>query len=110
MQITNLKGNNAGREGFAYLLCTPQDGTEYRLIMIQEGTGDNLLPEDRDAGYVDYINWYDVTLGEFEVLEGDGGMLLLETYISDAENGLLDFVGKIAEEAEIPEDWEIKII
>lgn len=43
-----------------------------------QGTGDNLLDEDIEEGYVDYVNieTYLFNLGGFE--DNDGGMKLLE--------------------------------
>lgn len=30
----------------------------HKYYHITEGTGDNLLPEDDEEGYIDYANWY----------------------------------------------------
>ncbi len=48
-----------------------------QIVHITEGTGDNLLPEDIENGYVDYIYYeqYGIGLGVPEV---DGGQILLE--------------------------------
>lgn len=48
----------------------------HQIIRLAEGTGDNLLDEDIDAGYVDYI-YYDQHLIENSLPEVDGGMVLL---------------------------------
>lgn len=52
---------------------------------IWEGTGDNLLPEDVDAGYVDYLNYeYYETLNDvYEQSNYDGGMILLKKLCQD---------------------------
>ena len=48
-----------------------------QIIRITEGTGDNLLDEDRDEGFVDYI-YYDVyAVGEFIEEENGGGQVML---------------------------------
>lgn len=47
-----------------------------QIIKIAEGTGDNLLDEDIDAGYVDYI-YYDTYAMEDSIRESDGGMVML---------------------------------
>lgn len=47
-----------------------------QYFKIAEGTGDNLLEEDIEMGYVDYI-YYTVYDSEGEI---DGGMMLLEDY------------------------------
>lgn len=61
---------------FVYLINTNE------IIKISEGTGDNLLREDREAGYVDYIyySFYDM---DDEFYEYDGGEILLEEYFKD---------------------------
>ncbi len=52
------------------------------FLKIQEGIGDNLLREDRDNGYVDYVLWstfrpLDIDLdGELEMECIDSGMLM----------------------------------
>ena len=49
-------------------------------IIAEEGTGDNLLREDYEQGYVDYIN---ITVLDRDGEEIDGGMLLLKDYFDD---------------------------
>ena len=50
---------------------------EFRqIVRIAEGTGDNLLYEDRDAGYVDYI-YYEQHALETNLPEVDGGQIML---------------------------------
>ena len=48
-----------------------------QIVRIAEGTGDNLLDEDIDAGYVDYI-YYDLYNVEMAIPEVDGGMIMLK--------------------------------
>lgn len=52
---------------------------------ISEGTGDNLLQEDIDLGYVDYIYYdYYQTLQDIHCDQAfDGGMILLEKLYAD---------------------------
>lgn len=54
------------------------------VIEFDEGTGDNLLDEDIEAGYVDYVYYtvYDIS-DLFNVVEVDGGMILLEEYYDE---------------------------
>lgn len=54
------------------------------IIEFDEGTGDNLLPEDIEAGYVDYVNYtvYDISDLDY-VREVDGGMILLKKPYSE---------------------------
>ena len=47
-----------------------------QIIKISEGTGDNLLEEDMDAGFVDYI-YYEQYALEGGIPEVDGGMVML---------------------------------
>lgn len=47
-----------------------------QIVKISEGTGDNLLDEDVEAGYVDYI-YYDTYIMDSDIREYDGGMVLL---------------------------------
>ena len=48
----------------------------HQILRISEGAGDNLLEEDIDAGYVDYI-YYDQHELSIDLPEVDGGMVLL---------------------------------
>jgi hypothetical protein len=48
-----------------------------QIIKISEGTGDNLLDEDIEAGYVDYI-YYDTYVVDSDIREHDGGMVMLK--------------------------------
>lgn len=56
-----------------------------KLITIQEGTGDNLLPEDIADGFVDYVmtSIYEVD-GE-DINLKDSGQMLSKTPIADLE-------------------------
>lgn len=47
-----------------------------QIIKIAEGSGDNLLDEDIEAGYVDYI-YYDKFVMDPHMREVDGGMVML---------------------------------
>lgn len=49
---------------------------EQQIIMIAEGTGDNLTDEDEAAGYVDYI-YYEQYSREPNFPEIDGGIIML---------------------------------
>lgn len=51
-----------------------------QIIRISEGSGCNLLPEDTEQGYVDYIDYSQFDLdADFE--EADGGMLMLKEMV-----------------------------
>lgn len=47
-----------------------------QIIKIAEGSGDNLLDEDIEVGYVDYI-YYDKFVMDPHMREIDGGMVML---------------------------------
>lgn len=53
-----------------------------QIIRISEGSGDNLLSEDIDTGYVDYIYYEQYELGA-EIQEVDGGMVMLTELFRD---------------------------
>lgn len=53
-----------------------------QIVRIAEGNGSNLLPEDVENGYVDYIYYDQYELGA-EITETDGGQLLLEEPLRD---------------------------
>lgn len=56
--------------------------TMKQIIRISEGSGDNLLDEDIDAGYVDYI-YYEQHSLEPNLPETDGGMVMLTELFQD---------------------------
>lgn len=47
-----------------------------QIIRIAEGSGDNLLREDVEQGYIDYIYYEQYEL-EIDMPEADGGQILL---------------------------------
>lgn len=72
-----------------------RDEMGFPIIMTMEiGTGDNLLDEDYEEGYVDYANVYSYEYEDSD--EGftmlDGGMVLTKTLIEDMEHGLIDII------------------
>ena len=55
------------------------------IIEFDEGTGDNLLDEDIEAGYVDYVYYTVYNISDLDaVKEVDGGMVLLEKPFREA--------------------------
>ena len=66
-----------------------------QVVMIAEGSGDNLLDEDIEAGYVDYIYYEQYVLPDdpdADMKEVDGGMVMLTelfqekfTYLGNAK-------------------------
>lgn len=75
-----------------------------KLITIQEGTGDNLLPEDIADGFVDYVmtSIYEVD-GE-DINLKDSGQMLSKTLIADLEED--ELVRRVLDYWELgEEDW-----
>lgn len=62
-----------------------------QIIRITEGSGDNLLPEDIEEGYTDYIYYeqYELSQGFPEV---DGGQVLLKEIFRNKYNGTADSI------------------
>ena len=67
----------------------PSRGT---LVFMQEGSGDNLSPEDDEEGMVDYIDYTEFELDHTcgEVDEGDGGMEMFRQYVRERYMCLAD--------------------
>jgi hypothetical protein len=74
------------------------------FIKINEGTGDNLLAEDRENGYVDYINFSFAEYDGDDLVETDGGMYLLEEYYQDMFNSVEEVIKYLTESADIPNE------
>lgn len=76
---------------------------EKLFIFASEGTGDNLLREDIEDGYVDYVNWtsyrLDLDAGEPLFSEKDGGMMMSKKYICDMSD--LEILDSLRHEAGI---------
>lgn len=62
---------------------------EDMIITAVEGTGDNLLEEDIKEGYVDYLMTNVYKRDGYELVEEDGGQMMLyklwQDYLKDAE-------------------------
>lgn len=69
-----------------------------QIIRIAERTGDNLLEEDIDAGYVDYI-YYDQYLLDVDMPDVDGGMVLLKEMLRDKYRCLADCIPDVLDMA-----------
>lgn len=67
------------------------------ILLACEGTGDNLLDEDVEEGYVDYVY---IETQEFDGWkfgdDSDGGMMLMTEYFADVYEGKPD---KLAHDA-----------
>lgn len=96
------------RDG-ALVIFVPSWG---ELVKIEEGSGDNLLKEDRADGYVDYLNYDRYSPADLGVSEEsmDGGMLMLKEYVSDKYSSLIDAVPDILGEAYSERDLSFIVI
>lgn len=65
--------------------------TTRQIIRIAEGTGDNLLPEDRKEGYVDYI-MYDIHILDTDIPSVDGGQLMTTQHVQEKYKKLADSI------------------
>jgi hypothetical protein len=50
---------------------------EVGFVRCNEGTGDNLLPEDEKEGYVDYIMLDFMEYDGYDLIEADGSQVML---------------------------------
>ena len=69
-----------------------------QIVRIAEGTDDNLLPEDTEDGYVDYIYYEQYELGT-DMPEVDGGQLLLEEMLRDKYRCMADCIRDVLDMA-----------
>lgn len=65
------------------------------LIYLQEGSGDNLIPEDVKNGYVDYLDYTCFDLDNGEVNESDGGEMMMTEYVQKRYSCLADAIPDI---------------
>ena len=75
-----------------------------KLITIVEGTGDNLLAEDKADGFVDYVltSIYEVDGEDINLI--DSGQMLSKTPIADLEDD--ELVGRVLDYWGLgEEDW-----
>ena len=66
---------------------------ENEFMFLSEGTGDNLLPEDRKQGYIDYIEIYTYRYTgdmNYPLEESDGGELLLKKSFNGFDKKLIN--------------------
>lgn len=62
-----------------------------QIVRIAEGSGDNLLPEDVEKGYVDYIYYEQYEL-EIDMPKADGGQILLKRLLRDEYQCMADCI------------------
>lgn len=69
-----------------------------QVIRISEGTGDNLLRDDREKGYVDYI-YYDQHEPGMDMPVTEGGQVLLEGMFRDMFKCTADCIPRVLDMA-----------
>lgn len=69
------------------------------LLSFEQGTGDNLLPEDEASGFNDYLNWYTKSLDQVEPEEDDGGMVLFNHDTNNFNEDMLSAIPYVLDEA-----------
>ena len=91
-------GECSGRkpEGYGDLFLYVPEARQ--IVQIAEGTGDNLLEEDTDAGYVDYI-YYDQYMLDAGMPDAGGGMILLKERLREKYGCLADCIPDVLEMA-----------
>ena len=85
-----------GPEGYGDLFLYVPEARQ--IVRIAEGTSDNLLEEDANAGYVDYI-YYDQYMLDADMPDADGGMVLLEEMLREKYGCLADCIPDVLEMA-----------
>ena len=65
-----------------------------QIVRIAEGTGDNLLSEDQEQGYVDYIYYEQYELSQ-DMTEIDGGQFMLEKMLREQYQCIADCIQDI---------------
>lgn len=83
--------------------------SEKQILCISEGTGGNLMDEDEDAGYVDYIDYEQYSV-EAEFPEVDGGNIMMKEYVRDKYNQLVDCIPDVLEFAYGKRDMEYTVL
>ena len=72
--------------------------SEQQIIRISEGSGDNLLDEDIEAGYVDYI-YYEQHSREIDFPEVDGGQIMLTELFQEKYQSTKDCIPAVLDMA-----------
>ena len=65
-----------------------------QILILKEGSGDNLSYADRQEGYVDYIYFTQYDLGN-DLEEVDGGILMYDEYLVDKYKSLEEAIDDI---------------
>ncbi len=93
---SGLSGLGKKPEGYGDLFLYVPEARQ--IIRVAEGTGDNLLEEDIDAGYVDYI-YYDQYLLDADMPDIGGGVVLLKEMLRDKYRCMADCIPDVLDMA-----------
>ena len=83
------------------------------IIIISEGTGDNLLDEDIEAGYMDYLNYEVGDVSEMltnRSIPEDGGMIMYEELIQEKFKDLKETIPDVLEDVYGTKDVQYQIL
>lgn len=80
-----------------------------QIVRIAEGTGDNLLYEDRNAGYMDYIYYSQHELSP-DLPEVDGGQVMLTELLRSKFKSMLECIPAVLEMAYGDVDLEYMLL
>lgn len=72
--------------------------SENMLFRISEGDGSNLLPEDKEEGLVDYVNYDSYIMDAWELEEYDGGMVMYEELVQEKFKCLAECIPDVLEQ------------
>lgn len=84
----NVEYGKALQDIFIYVPASNQ------IVRIAEGSGDNLLSEDQEEGYVNYLYYEQYSL-EQDMPEEDGGMILMKMLAVEKYETLVDAIPDI---------------
>lgn len=74
------------------------------IIRIAEGNGSNLLPEDENQGYVDYIMIDTIEYNGYDFIEVDGAQVMLTEMFQDKFKTIEDLIQSLVEDGWIPDE------
>lgn len=92
----NCYGESKDNYDDIYIYVPCPNNEEGYIIYISEGTGDNILSEDIEEGYVDYIN-YQIYMLDNGICEDDGGMIMLTELFRDEYSCTADCIPDVLE-------------
>ena len=66
-----------------------------QLVIIKEGSGDNLSKQEREEGYKDYIYYTQYSLEDGECEEVDGGIIIEKEFLQDKYKTLYETISSV---------------